>query len=316
MISYFKISIAVVVAIVILAFVPHTQTYQTNVNASFLDIANQINYANNWKNWYMPFKKSFNTESTKYKINQNYEERKFSITADGKLIDVTFLSATLLEIKSDNDASTSVLLKAVFIKNDKCKLVQITKTSLLNYWWLSFTSKNTTANYAKSLKDYFETPILYYGFKIIKTGVDDTNFVTITKTALKKHTFKIADSLQKVLQAYANKNNFKFSEYPFLMINNKTTDSVMVTNMLVILDKRIDYNNEVNYLKMPKQGNMLIGYYKGKYRNRGLIYNSMDKYIEKNGLTRVVNTFEKFLDKKLPKNDSSVVDMALYYPIY
>ncbi len=314
--NYLKVAIVICFAILISAFIPYTQTYQTNINASFLDVVNEINHPNNWKNWYIPFKKSFEHDSTKYKITRNIIENKFSISNDGKITEVNLFGPTLLVINFSNDAYTTVVLKVRLSKSDTSTLIQKTKTTLLNYCWLSLTNKKYNYYFAQNFKNYFETPLLYYGFKIVKTGVVDTDFVTTNKATSKQNTYTTADSLQKVLIMYAKKNDLKYRDFPFLIINKKSADSVIVTNMLIITDKKVKYNTEVNYLPMPKQGNMLIGYFKGEYRKRGLLYNSMDKYIARNGLTRVVNTFEKFLDYKLPKNDSSKVDLALYYPIY
>ncbi len=314
--NYIKAGIGVLIIVLISAFIPYTQTYETNINASFLDVANQISNPNKWKNWYSPFNKAFKADSTKYQVSQNIKENKFAFTTNGIITQVSLFGPTLLVINFGNDANTTVVLKAMFSKYDKSKLIQKTKTTFLNYCWLSLTNKKSTYYFAQNLKNYFETPFLYYGFKIVKTGVLDTDFVTTNKATTKQKTYTTADSLQKILVSYAKKNNLKYRNFPFLILNNKSADSVNVTNMLVIIDKKIKLNTEVNYLQMPKKGNMLIGYYKGEYHKRGQLYNSMDKYIEKNGLRRVVSTFEKFLDYKLPKSDSSFVNMALYYPIY
>jgi effector-binding domain-containing protein len=231
-------------------------------------------------------------------------------------MEVTFLGATLLEITFDKDAKTTIFLKALFSKNDKSKVIQISKTSVLNYCWLYLTHKNPNYNIAQNLKNYFNTPMLFYGYKIVKTGVVDTDFVTLSKVVLKQKTYTTAFTLQQSLFDYAKKNDLKCLDYPFLIIYPKTADSAIVTSMLTIIDKKIGYNTQVNYLPMPKNGKMLIGYFKGEYRKRSLLYNAMEKYIARNGTIMVANSFEKFLNKKLPKNDSSVVDMALYYPIY
>ncbi|TAH00408.1 MAG: hypothetical protein EAZ15_09225 [Sphingobacteriales bacterium] len=314
--NYIKASIGVLIIVLISAFIPYTKSYETNINISILDVANQINNPNNWKNWYLPFKKAFKNDSSKYQISENFKENKFAFTVNGELTHVNLFGPTLLVINLENDANTSVVLKAIFTKNDKVKVVQLLKTSFLNYCWLSLTNKKSTYNFAQNLKNYYDTPSLYYGFKIVKTGVADTDFVTTNKTVIKEKTFTVADSLQKTLFAYAKRNNLKCRNFPFLVITNVSSDSVIVTSMLVIIDKKVKLNSEVAYLQMPKNGNMLIGYYKGEYRKRGQIYSSMDKYVTRYGLTKVVSAFEKFLDNKLPKNDSSYVDMALYYPIY
>lgn len=314
--NYIKASAAVFAIVLISAFIPYTQTYETNINASILDVANQINNPIYWKNWYMPFKRAYESDSTKYQITQNIKESKFEFAVEGKITNVKLFGPTLLVINANKDENTNVVLKALFTKNDKVKLVQHLKTSLLNYWWLSLTNKKTAYNFAQNLKKYYDTPSLYYGFKIVKTGVVDTDFVTVSKTVLKTNKYTTANSLQKKLFSYAKKNNLICRNFPFLLFNTVSSDSVLVTSMLAIIDKKVKFNTEVTYFQMPKNGNMLIGYFKGEYRNRGQLYNAMDKYISRNGLTRVVNTFEKFLNNKLPTNDSSKVNLALYYPIY
>lgn len=316
MLNYIKVGVALFLAILILAFVPYTQTYETNINASFLDVAKEINNANNWKSWFIPYKTTYQNNSAKYNVTQNYINQTFSINANGQIMDGKFLGPTLLEIKFDNEVGKTYLLKPVFSKNDKSKLFEVTKTSVLNYCWLYLTNKNKNHNFGKNLNNYFNTPLLYYGFKIEKTGVVDTNFYILTETTLKQNTYNTAQQLREKLLAYAKKNNLGAYDFPFLILTPKTNNLVSVTSLLTAKVEKNNYFNKITYLKMPKNGNMLIGYYKGQYGNRNNLYNAMDKYVNKNGLTRVVNTYEKFLDKKLPKHDTSVVNMALHYPIY
>lgn len=315
MTNYIK-AIVVLIILLLMVFIPVTKTFETTIKASFLNIINEITYPQNWKNWYKPCTDAFNSDSTSYIIHQNFKNNTFTINSGKQLLAVKALSPTLIEIPSKSIFNTSYIFKIIYLNNGEVKVIEASKTSLLIYVWQYLNQTHTTNSFARNLKNYFEDPLIFYGFKIEKNNVVDTTFTSVIKTVLVKDFYKTTLQQHRQLLAYAKEKDLKYRDFPFIIVFKPNRDSVKVTNMLAIIDKKFNVYKYSSYLKMPANGKMLIGYYKGIYKHRSRIYKAMDKYVSTNNQRNIFTPFEKFLNHKIPANDSSVVNMALYYPVY
>jgi effector-binding domain-containing protein len=72
----------------------------------------------------------------------------------------------------------------------------------------------------------------------------------------------------------------------------------------------------VIFMQLPAHGRMLVGYYTGKYGGRDKLYLAMKTYLTDHHLASPEDPYEKYLDDKIPANDSSLVHLQVNFPIY
>ena len=159
-----------------------------------------------------------------------------------------------------------------------------------------------------------ENDSLYYGYPIEIRNVADTNVVVLNRQVATKEKFTVLDTMFKKLNAYVLLYQLTIMGAPMMQYNELPSDSVSVLTMLAV-NKQAKNNNKIRSVRMPINGRMLVGYYEGKYKDRIKLKTAMQQYILDKNITNIVNTYEKLLNGKLPKNDETLVKMEIYFPI-
>ena len=168
----------------------------------------------------------------------------------------------------------------------------------------------------KSLKPFMETPSLYYGFDIKKTSVPDTAFITSTEVVSKRDRFILLKNTYPILKRFAIKNKVRVIGYPYLNYSSVNADSMRITFMMVINKALTLYNEgKINFLAMPKNGNMLVAHYHGEYGKSSEVYTALERYVTDYNLSRVYVPFERYLGN-MPTSNQSIVDMDVFCPVY
>jgi len=81
------------------------------------------------------------------------------------------------------------------------------------------------------------------------------------------------------------------------------------------VNKTVPSNPDIQFVKMPK-GRMLVGEYEGIYSKKASLSNAMEKYIRDHMMVGVAVPYEKYLNDSIPANDTSIVKLKMYYPVF
>jgi effector-binding domain-containing protein len=311
-----KYSIVFFIALIISYFIPIKTTKQASIKKPFFDVVTEINNATHWKKWYAPIKLSYQKHPNSYRCVEDYKNKKFTIFIQNKQYEVTKYSPGALKIKDNAFLNTTREVRIVFTKSNDAIIFETRVLSLLNYIITYFKANEPYNSIINNLKPFMETPSLYYGFEIKRVKVPDTNYLTLTQTVLLKNRYIAADSMYSRLKKYAIKNKLLAEFKPYWVQTAGQKDSVMVTALLVINKPLELYGSDISFFSMPSVGNILVAHYKGAYGKSKSVYDALQQYVNDNALSAVFTPFERYLNKRIPQNDNTMVDMEVFYPIY
>ena len=193
-------------------------------------------------------------------------------------------------------------------------VVSDTKTTMINTLFANDRQHEIANEICKNLKEFMETPGLYYGFPIHVRGVIDSNVAVLKKTVAVNEKFSILPRLLEDLKRYASTNKLTVMQPPMLQFDQFGKDSLNIVMMLAV-NKPGPNENSIRCGKMPARGRMLVGRFEGKFIDRTQLNGALDKYIVDKNLESIVSSYEKYFSYPLPEHDSSEVDLEIYYPI-
>jgi effector-binding domain-containing protein len=85
--------------------------------------------------------------------------------------------------------------------------------------------------------------------------------------------------------------------------------------MMLAVDKLGPDKEGIRCSKMPVNGRMLVGRFKGKFSDRTQLNAALERYILDKKLESIVTSYEKYYSSPLPVNELSEVEIEIYYPI-
>ena len=311
-----KIVVFLFITLIISYFVPIKTSQQTTIKASFIDVANEVNTGDKWKNWYAPIKYAHATSPSSYKLREDYKNHKIYLQTIDNYYEINKYSPAWIELRIGKNIKTTQTIHFTFDKDGYVTINEIQSTSLLNYLLKLVKPDVKHLSIVKSLKPFMETPSLYYGFDIKKTTVPDTAFITSTAVVSKRDRFIMLKNTYPILRQFAIKNKVRVVGYPYLNYSSVNADSIKITTMLVINKALTLYDEgKINLFAMPKNGRMLVAHYHGEYGKSSEVYTALDRYASDNNYTRVYVPFERYLGN-VPTSNQSIVDMDVFYPVY
>jgi hypothetical protein len=310
-----------VIAIIILGilfaacFIPVVKHSETTIEASIIDVSLQLNNAEKWKLWHIPLTQAFRAEPSGYVVQNQDSENRFTITTPQLSYSIANPIAGNFEIEVLHKKKrwNCQLSLSVLPQTNFTKLEAETKTRLIN---AIFSSDNEEIGkkIGKHLKEFMETPGLYYGFPIQIKPVVDSNVAVLKKTVSSDEKFTSLPRLLKHLEQYVSKHKLQVLQPPMLQFQQPGKDSLAIVMMLA-LNKPGPDENGIKCSKMPANGRMLVGRFSGKFVDRTQLAAAMDKFIFDKNLENLATNYEKYYSRPLPVNEASEVDMEMYYPI-
>jgi hypothetical protein len=307
--------IAIVILGILLAacFIPVVKHSETTIEASIIDVSLLLNQAEKWKLWHIPLKQAFGAEPSGYEVINS--QHKFSITTPQLSYSIANPIAGNFEIEvlGENKRSNCRLSLSVLPQTNFTKLEAETETRLIN---AIFSSDNGEIGkkIGSHLKEFMETPGLYYGFPIQIKSVVDSNVAVSKMTVSSDEKFTSLPRLLKRLEQYASKHKLQVLQPPMLQFQQSGKDSLTIVMMLT-LNKPGPDENGIKCSKMPANGRMLVGRFSGKFIDRMQLAAAMDKFIFDKNLENLATNYEKYYSRPLPLNEESEVDLEMYYPI-
>ena len=302
--------IPLLLIVLILGFIRITQTEKLEINASYYNVYQYISNARNWIKWEPDLKNAANRQKLKIDTGKTG----FRITAPSigvNLENVDLNDFAVVKTGNGKVYNCNYILMPQ-IKTNKTIVITIHKISLIEYIYSYFNHNESKGGAIMALKNYMEDPMLYYGFMIQKAQTPKKLYL------VKQSLFGANDSYLQMHTMLTQLNNFVLKEklkivYPLqLQYSLRREDSVHLLVGLPV-DKKVKVSNNIEYMTLPK-GKVLVGYYKGTYKNKKKLYDAMHLYMNDNYIQQMVLPYEIFKNNELPGSDSTVVDMQVVIP--
>ena len=268
----------------------------------------------NWLQWQNNLHNALQKDSTLTKISKY--KKAFIIAAPVVHFQVDNSLGFVFGVnKTINDLTTNYAAIVVPNTINNSAVINIkTKRSAFRRIYLYFKQNNDTTDIGY-LKHYMESPETYYGFRIVKTTVTDSNVVVIKKLVpLAKKQLTINQSITS-LKKFLQKNQLKQVQPVIADIRAPEHDSVRIMIGLPI-NKTATSAGEVSFMHLPTHGHMLVGFYNGPYSGRKNLYAAMKQYVSDHHFSAPEDPYEKYLDNKIPATDTSTVRLQVNFPIF
>jgi effector-binding domain-containing protein len=294
-----------------LCFIPVTQSVIFKIESPFFNVYQQLSSSKKWLKWQHDLKIHAGTDVIKTDSSQTG----FRINTSSFIVDVKRYGITNFKVieTHNNKTYTSNYTLIPESKTNKTIVIVTRKTSIANYLWTSVFDNALEGSPIIALKNYMENPLLYYGF-IIKKELTSEKLIAVKRnTFLKSELYQQSSLIQAKLYHFVSQNNLKVV-YPLqLQYISHKGDSLQIIMGLPVNKKISILTNNIEYMNMPR-GKILVGYFKGIYKDREKLYNAMQLYMNDNYIHPMIAPFEVFKSNKLPAGDSTMVDMQVVIP--
>jgi effector-binding domain-containing protein len=307
-----KITFAVLVLLIIAAFIPFQQHASINIRSNYFDVCQQLRSADNWKRWQPDIRSQFDktgqgkltTDSSGFLINipdqvfkvENINANTFKVTRTLNHIDHPYFYTVNPGIAHDN---TTVIID---VKNNVGK------------WLFSqFASSGDMLHLPGELKNFMENAKLYYGFNINEKDFDASSMAVKKETIAAKNKYTGMAKAVKDLHDFLNQNGIPSLSGLSGVCYPQKNDSLQILIGMPV-NKALNSTGDITFMQMPG-GKWLTGDYKGKYSGRQQLYNAMEKYMQDHSLSKQMAPIERYLDNKPPASDDDIVNMQVNCPV-
>ena len=314
--------ISLLLVIIAVCFIPVTQQKTISIKAPFLNVYQQLANADNWAKWRPDIKRISITDSNKVSIKK--DTAFFSIKYNGQELNVRS-KENLFFVNDKQGAETfdySYIISPdrvqefVLDKHPKRTLVTATKkVSLINYLIGQLKPVSFSDTHIDDFKNYMETDSLLYGCKILRISIPEKNLIVINKAVLAKNKFNEAGKMLVTLQQYLKTHDVKQMRPLIAQFLPKGKDSALL-KVGFFINKPVKSENEIIYMRMPKNGVFYIAGFKGKFNERRKTYAGLQQYFTDHLYQSALIPFEIYLDNKLPASDSDRVNLQVIFPSY
>jgi effector-binding domain-containing protein len=308
------ILLVLLLAILATCFIPFTQQKTITVKSSFFNTYQQLAKAENWKKWRVDLRNESAADSNKISAEQDTNRFKLKGTNIELQVRVNGYSFEIYEDDSNKEFNYSYTVVPEKIPN-ATSIIVAEKTNVLKYLLEKVTKKSFSETHIDDFSHFMGNPDLYYGYKIIKRKVTDTNMVVLNKVVLSKDKFiEVAKTLVTLKQYLASKN-IQQSQPLIAQFIKKANDSVLV-NVGLPISKKIIPNKPIAFMGMPEHANLYTVRFHGKFKERTKAYNAVQRYFSDRNMFLPILPFETYLDNKLPKNDSDIVNIQINFATF
>ncbi len=315
------IIVIVLLFLIISYFIPVRKLNEIIVPNSYTNIIKATVLPRNWIKWNDDVKEAWQKDSSNCHFSVDSENNISTIDLPGqqfRIIQNNFLLYQLAEIKNSHRSDFSMLL-TIHVGSHKGSsglntLLTYGRMSRLLYQIFPFMDDSVfESKTIASLKSYLENPSRFYGFPIEMKLATDSIFLTKTTLLKKTELFKKMPAIFNELDSFArtkkianpfNKNiSFKYLDH----------DSVSLYTG-VNIDKKIQDDYLISCQELPTGQIMAVGHFEGHFSNRPELYKVMDQFLSDHQFIKSGVPFEKYLSP-LPKSDSAMIKIELYYPL-
>ena len=302
---------AFVILVLLTCFIPVSQRTEIIIAANFDNTVEQIIHPDNWKKWYPGIKESWQSDSSGFRLTKDDIAKTFTITTPRKKYVIKTITLLSYEV-TENNSDRFYLTVFPLLSPDSTKVITKANTRLL-FKLFSFLHNYSAESTAGGLKSFLENPIALYGFPVEIKKVTDTVYLTTNFVANKNNLFEKLPMMFSDIDGFILKNKLNIINNKDIAYATLNNDSLQVM-VGIPVNKIVTGNDHIYCMQMPK-GRMLVGQYEGRFDERQSIYRAMQKYIFDHHLSMIAQSYERYLNNRLPVADSSHIQIELYIPI-
>lgn len=288
---------------------------EITVNASLFIVSRQITDLRNWQKWYPQVK---GTDSALIQYSGITTQVNTTLQSGKHLYTVTRVNPEEINIKEQT--GKKLTYHSVIAISDQLGVhTRVQWVATLDFFsWLTekIHTPGKIENNLRSLKQYIETPLLYYGFPIEMQQITDTLLISKKDTVAPENAFVKLQQLFDNLYQYAHSYSIGTGSTKILGVFPIDANRVEVIANLPVVRHKAPENNGIIYLEMPQGGKILTAMYTGPYGNIRKVHKSLQQYIRDKSLRKIALSYEKFFSDPLPANDSAIVKVQVCYPVF
>jgi len=301
-------------AVLAFAVIPVNQQKTIRVKASFFNVYQQLAAAGNWAKWRTDLRRARLSDSSKILSTRNTNGFKIS-HGDLKLnVQVHGYTFVVDEENKKNEYNYSyTVLPGKYPNATSITVMQ--KTGILNYLLHLHAKKPFNETHINDLKSFMENPDLYYGYKIIKKRVTDTNIVVLRRAVLSKNKFIEAAKMLADLKHFLSLHHLTQTQPLMAQFFNKANDSSQV-NIGLPVDRKIKTRYPISFMAMPPTGYLYTAKFSGKFIDRLKAYAAVKRYFNDREMPIPILPFETYLDNKLPATDSDKINIQINFTTF
>jgi effector-binding domain-containing protein len=299
-------ALCVIVVLLLVAFIPITQAYKLSINSSYFNVYQNLSTAKGWVKWYPGFK------DKSYKITRDSLDG-FNITSSSSAVALRKkgLGAFDIKVARGYDVSSYYCYVTVSDTMGITKLDVARQVNVYKYLWLKITDTNQKS-FIYSLKNYLEDTRQYYGYIINKQVTNEKLMIVKRERSINEDICPKNRAMLKDLLDVSVKKDLSITGPVQLQYVTSIKDSTEIMVGLPIAKKQGAISG-VQYMPAPG-GKVLVGYFKGKYKDRQKLYQAMSLYIADHYLHANTKPFEKFENNQLPSNEETIVSLKVIIP--
>jgi effector-binding domain-containing protein len=300
------IPICLIIVLALIALIQITEAYKLNINSSYYNVYQNLAMAKGWVKWYPGFK------DKGYSIARNSLDG-FNITSSSSavVLQKKGLGAFDIKVAQGNDVSSYNCYVTVSDTMGITKLHVSHQINAYKYLWRKISDIKQNA-FFYSLKNYLEDTKQYYGFIINKQVVNEKLMIVKREKSINEAICQKNRAMLKDLLDVSLKEDLSITGPVQLQYVSSIKDSTEIMVGLPIAKEK-GAISEVQYMPAPG-GKVLVGYFKGKYKDRQKLYQAMSLYIADHYLHANTKPFEKFESNQLPSNEETIVALKVIIP--
>jgi len=303
------------ILVLIALFIPISRQFEVKIKATFFNTYQVLSKSNNWPKWRSDLRSTWLIDSPK--IAMINARSSFSVMLGELTLQVTPVngySFSVVEQRAEQEHQyLYTLIPAIDQNYTLARLDE--KVSLYRYLYDLIDGASSTYAHLIDLKRFMETPDLYYGFHINKIHVTDTSIVVLSNTVLSKNKFIGAQAILQTLQHYLGTNQLQQTQPLIAQFLPGRNDSVHLKVGLPV-DKKVQTKTPFIFMTMPSSGYFYTVNFKGRFADRQNAYTAVYRYFKDRNMQVPILPFETYLDNKLPKSDTDIVNIRINFSTF
>lgn len=305
------IAVSIIAVLAAVCLIPVTREQSIPIKASFFDTYRQLDKAENWKKWRSDLREASRADSSR--VTDTKDSSGFIIRSGSQVIQVTREGGYFFRVDEGEDTFGYAVFPGKL--PNQCTLVITEKPKLIRFLLAKIAGNPAAYMHTGDLRNFMETPDLYYGYAIRKIKVTDTNILVLRRLVPAKDKFNDAAAMLHELKQYLTKNNLKQTQPVMAQFLPSGKDSAQV-NIGIPVNKKAVSTGSFTYMSMPATGYFYAVNFKGIFSGREKAYAAVYQYFKDRGLQVPLLPVENYLDNKLPVNDTSRINIRISFATF
>jgi len=294
-------------------FIQIPQQKTITIKGSFFNVYRVLVNPAKWEQWRPDLRKAFDADSNKFSIKK--DTGSFTIKYADLELNVKSGDSFIINEHSDNGNSSYSYVVMPDKTLNKTLITAYKKISAINYLIGKFRPVSFSDTHITDLKNFMETDSLFYGCRILKTKVPESNLIVIDRLVLTKDKFSEAAKMLSTLQQYLKTHNVKQMQPLIAQFLTKGKDSAQL-KVGIFINKKVNSENEITYNRMPKNGTFYVAGFRGRFNERQKVNLGLQQYFTDHLYQAALLPFETYLDNKLPASDTDRINIQVIFPSY